>query len=60
MARFQAGRPRGELNWLSLQDLKNLCHLADIDVIRESGEVLFPFRIPGLAWILNHVICSRH
>jgi len=56
MARFQAGRPRGELNWLSLQDIKNLCHLADIDVIRESSEVIFPFRVPGLAWVLNHVV----
>ncbi len=56
MARFQAGRPRRELNWLSLQDLKNLCHLADIDVVRESSEVIFPFRIPGLAWVLNHIV----
>jgi hypothetical protein len=54
--RLQGGRQRGELNWLSLQDLRNLCHLADIDVIRESGEVIFPFRIPGLAWVLNHVV----
>jgi len=45
-----------ELNWLSLQDIRNLCGLTEIDIIRESTEVLLPFAIPGLRWLANNLL----
>lgn len=54
--RDRPGVPIRELNWLSLQDIRNLCSLADIDVVRESAEVLLPVAIPGLRWIANNVL----
>ncbi|HWN81752.1 MAG TPA: glycosyltransferase, partial [Candidatus Udaeobacter sp.] len=56
VTRIQIGRRAGELNWLSLQDLENLCRLADFEVVRKSGEVIFPFPIPGLAWVANRLL----
>lgn len=56
VTRIQIGRRAGELNWLSLQDLENLCRLADFEVVRKSGEVIFPFAIPGLAWLANRFL----
>src|SRR5262249_51472213 len=54
VTRLRMGRRAHELNWLSLQDIENLCRLAEIDVIRESTEVIFPFAFSGLDWITNH------
>ncbi len=56
VTRIQIGRRAGELNWLSLQDLENLCRLANFEVVRKSGEVILPFPIPGLAWLANRLL----
>src|SRR5262245_35560063 len=44
------------LNWLSLQDIRNLCLLAEMDIVRESAEVLLPVAIPGLHWLANNLL----
>jgi len=49
-------RQTGAQNWLSMQDLLNLAYLADMEVIRKSGEVLLPMPVPFLAAFLNHFL----
>ncbi len=49
-------RPVGEQNWLSVQDLTNLMHLADLEPVRRSAEVLMPLPVPLLAPLLNRLI----
>ena len=56
VTRIQIGPRAGELNWLSLQDLENLCRLANFEVVRKSGEVILPLPIPGLAWVANRLL----
>jgi glycosyltransferase involved in cell wall biosynthesis len=46
----------GPQNWLSLQDLLNLAHLVELDVIRKSGEVLLPLPFPLLAPLFNRFL----
>ncbi len=49
-------RPTGEQNWLSMQDLTNLLYLADMEVVRHSGEVLSPFQIHPLSTFFNRFV----
>jgi SAM-dependent methyltransferase len=49
-------RPTGEQNWLSVLDFTNLLYLADLEVIRKSGEVLFPISVPGLSAFFNRFV----
>lgn len=42
-------------NWLSTGDLTNLLELAGWDIVHHSTELLLPFRVPGLSWLLNGV-----
>jgi SAM-dependent methyltransferase len=42
-------------NWLTVEDISNLLYLADIEVIRRSQEILWPFRTP-----LIDVMCNRY
>lgn len=48
--------PLPELNWLSASDIANLLDLADFEVISHSKRFLFPRRVPGLSWFVNHVL----
>ncbi|MEE8170835.1 MAG: glycosyltransferase family 2 protein, partial [Phycisphaerae bacterium] len=49
-------RPVGKQNWLSVQDLSNLAYLADLDIIRKSGEVLLPLNVPLLSTFFNRFL----
>jgi len=44
------------LNWLSVQDVRNLCGLSGFDITRESTEVLLPKGIPLLSTLANRVL----
>jgi SAM-dependent methyltransferase len=40
-------------NWLTTEDVGNLCYLANLEVIRSSPEIMWPFRTLGLEGICN-------
>ncbi len=44
------------LNWLSVQDVHNLCELSGFDITRETTDLLFPKKIPLLASLVNRVL----
>lgn len=48
---LKPGAPQS--NWLSHQDVWNLCELADWQVIKTQGRILLPLPIPVLAPLLN-------
>ncbi|HVP12327.1 MAG TPA: glycosyltransferase [Phycisphaerae bacterium] len=54
--RLGVRRPTGEQNWLSVLDFTNLLYLADLEVIRKSGEVLFPISVPGVSAFFNRFL----
>jgi SAM-dependent methyltransferase len=43
-------------NWLTWEDISNLAHLADFELIRHWSEFLFPLPIPGIAWLCNRYV----
>jgi glycosyltransferase involved in cell wall biosynthesis len=43
-------------NWLPLAVIRELLDLAGFDVVRTSGRVLWPRRVPGLSSALNRVV----
>lgn len=45
-------------NWLTSDDVANLLHLADFEVIRQWGEILCPLPIPGVAPLCNRVLAK--
>jgi len=51
-------------NWLTPDDVRNLLRLANLDVVRDTEEVLFPLDVPLLAPFFNklvvHVWPFRH
>jgi len=51
-------RPMLEQNWLTMGDVTNLLALADLEVVRHSTEVLWPFRTPGIAPLFNRVLAK--
>jgi len=44
------------LNWLSVQDVHNLCELSGFDITRETTDLLFPKKIPLLSSLANRVL----
>ena len=48
-------RPLLPQSWLTVEDVTNLLYLADFEVIRHYTEILYPFRTPGIAAVLNKV-----
>jgi len=44
------------LNWLSVQDVRNLCELSGFDITRETTDLLFPKNVPILSTLLNRVV----
>jgi ubiquinone/menaquinone biosynthesis C-methylase UbiE len=46
-------RPRLQQNWLTVEDVANLFHLAGFEVVRRWPEVIWPLPTPGLASIAN-------
>jgi hypothetical protein len=51
-------RRRGDRNWLSTSDLRNLLHLADFDVITQDSRLLCPVGLPLLEPVCNRVLCK--
>ena len=47
--------PTPEQSWLSLNDLCNLLHLADMQVVKTERRLLFPKYFPLLGYLLNHL-----
>jgi hypothetical protein len=48
-----AKAPTMPQNWLSVDDVQNLLHLAGWEVIKTEAKILFPLRVPVLAPLLN-------
>jgi SAM-dependent methyltransferase len=54
--RLRLAKPNLYQNWLTVQDISGLLHLADCDVIKQSSEVLLPLPIPLLADLSNRFL----
>lgn len=53
--RLQLKMPTPNQSWLSLDDLRNLLLLADLQVVKSERRLLFPKYIPLLSWALNRL-----
>lgn len=49
---------RIEQNWLSINDIKNFAHLANLDVIKFGSKMIMPIYIPILSSFLNKYIAN--
>jgi ubiquinone/menaquinone biosynthesis C-methylase UbiE len=54
--RLGLAKPNLYQNWLTIQDVANLLHLAGFEVIRHWEEILFPLLIPFLSSFLNRFV----
>jgi SAM-dependent methyltransferase len=43
-------------NWLTTEDVRNLLHLADLEIIRSWGEILCPLPVPLLGRLCNRYL----
>lgn len=43
-------------NWLTVRDMHNLLHLADLEPLRRWSEVLCPIEVPGVKTVANRVL----
>jgi hypothetical protein len=63
-SRLGAAQSTLRQNWLTPDDVRNLLRLANLDVVRDTEEVLFPLEVPLLAPFFNklvvHVWPFRH
>ena len=63
-SRLGAAQSTLRQNWLTPDDVRNLLRLANLDVVRDTEEVLFPLNVPLLAPFFNklvvHVWPFRH
>ena len=49
---------RIEQNWLSMHDLRNFAHLADLDVVKSGTKMIMPVYIPLASSFLNRLIAN--
>ena len=49
-------KPLLRQNWLAPDDIANLLHLGDFELIRRSSEILWPFEIPLLSRLANRYL----
>ena len=54
--RLGLAKPQLPQNWLTVEDIANLLHLADFEVIRTSAEIMLPLRIPLLSRFCNRYL----
>lgn len=54
--RLHLARPTLYQNWLTVEDLRNLLSLADLEFIRSWEEILWPVGTPILAWTANTIL----
>jgi len=50
---LKLAKPNLPQNWFSPQDIEQLLHLEDFELINSSQEIIFPFYIPVLTTFLN-------
>jgi SAM-dependent methyltransferase len=48
--------PQRLQNWLPLEDIENLFHLAGYDIVKKGYRLLFPKYVPVFSWIVNNVV----
>jgi SAM-dependent methyltransferase len=48
--------PQKRLNWLNLEDIKNLLALEDFDIIKTGKRFLFPFYVPLISTFINRYL----
>jgi ubiquinone/menaquinone biosynthesis C-methylase UbiE len=53
---LRLAKPTLYQNWLTVEDISSLLHLADCEVIKESQEVLLPLPVWGLANLSNRFL----
>jgi ubiquinone/menaquinone biosynthesis C-methylase UbiE len=53
--RLHLKMPAPEQSWLSLDDLRNLLYLANLQVVKTERRLLFPRFIPLFSWLLNRL-----
>jgi len=53
---FRLKMPQTRLNWLNKNDIVNLLHLEDFDIIKQGRRFLFPKFFPLLSWFFNKYI----
>lgn len=51
-------RPLPPQNWLSLDSVLHILHVAGFDAVRSWSTMLCPAEIPGLSWLLNDVLAG--
>ena len=51
-------RPTLTQNWLTKQDITGMLDLADFEVIRDWGEVLWPLHMPLVSGFLNRIVAK--
>lgn len=51
-------RRAADYNWLSLDDVRNLLHLADFEPVVSGGRILMPVSVPLLASLLNRLFAK--
>ena len=47
--------PWPDQNWLSMDDIENLFHLADFEVVRRGTDILMPIGLPAVSSFANRV-----
>ncbi|MBC2695327.1 MAG: glycosyltransferase [Desulfobacteraceae bacterium] len=56
--RLEIRRPTLTQNWLTIQDITGLLDLADFEVIRHWGEVLWPLHLPLVSSFFNRIVAK--
>ena len=56
VGRLGLARPTLPQNWVTAEDFSNLLDLSGFEVLRNWGEILCPFRLPGLDAFLNRFL----
>jgi len=54
--RLGLSKPTLDQYWLTVEDLDNLLHLADFEVIKHSQEILCPVPLPLASTFTNHIL----
>ena len=48
--------PQPLLNWTTVEDIRNLLHLNGFEVVHQSGQILFPQRLPLVTKLTNRYL----
>ena len=56
LERLRLKYPQPMLNWTTVDDIRNLLHLADFKVVHHRGHILVPKHVPGLSGFANRYL----